>query len=291
MTFAEISAVRPGGRPGCFTAVLDPRWSVAGKPHGGYLLATVGRAAADVSGRADVLSASAVFLHAPDPGLAHLEVELLRSGRSVSHARARLSQGGVGCVEALVLLGELDGEVFWDGGVPAPEVAPFERCVRMPAVARDGTALDVMGLNDLRIDPDTAGFLRGEPRGAGELRGWIGLAGAEPFDSFSLLYAVDSMPPATIDVQPAGWVPTLELTAYVRGRPAPGPVRVLQRAQLVADGRVDETCLVWDAAGRLVAQATQLAGLRTPPGARGPRAARRSAPPGRIGRGAKGDRR
>lgn len=274
MTFAEISAVLPAGRPGSFTAALDPRWSVAGKPHGGYLLAIMGRAAADVSGRADVLSVSAVYLDAPDVGMVDLEVELLRSGRTVSHARVRLSQGRVSCVEALVLTGELDGDVYWDGGVPPPDVAPLERCVRMPAVARDGTHFDVMGLNDLRIDPDTAGFLSGWPKGAGELRGWVGLAGGEPFDAFSLLYAVDSMPPATVDVQPARWVPTLELTAYVRGRPAPGPLRVLQRAQLVADGRVDETCLVWDATGRLVAQATQLAGLRTPPRAPGPGVAR-----------------
>jgi hypothetical protein len=39
-------------------------------------------------------------------------------------------------------------------------------------------------------------------------------------------------------------------------------VQVEQRAQLVAEDRVDETCVVWDSAGHLVAQATQLAGVR-----------------------------
>ena len=57
-------------------------------------------------------------------------------------------------------------------------------------------------------------------------------------------------------------MPTLELTAYVRALPAPGPVRVLQRARLIDDQRVDEECLVWDSRGRLVAQCTQLAAIR-----------------------------
>ena len=73
---------------------------------------------------------------------------------------------------------------------------------------------------------------------------------------------MDAFPPATFDVELTGWVPTLELTAYFRARPAPGPVRILQKANLIDAGRVDETCFVWDARGRLVAQATQLAGIR-----------------------------
>ena len=57
-------------------------------------------------------------------------------------------------------------------------------------------------------------------------------------------------------------MPTLELTVYVRAVPAPGPVRLLHRAQLIDAGRVDESCFVWDTTGRLVAQGTQLAGIR-----------------------------
>ena len=36
----------------------------------------------------------------------------------------------------------------------------------------------------------------------------------------------------------------------------------LARAQLIDAQRVDETCFVWDSTGRLVAQGTQLAGVR-----------------------------
>ncbi|MGD0395084.1 MAG: thioesterase family protein, partial [Acidimicrobiales bacterium] len=82
------------------------------------------------------------------------------------------------------------------------------------------------------------------------------------FDPISLLFAVDAYPPATFEIEFSGWVPTLELTVYVRALPAAGPVRVLQRAQLIDGQRVDEVCSVWDRTGRLVAQGTQLAGIR-----------------------------
>jgi hypothetical protein len=77
-----------------------------------------------------------------------------------------------------------------------------------------------------------------------------------------LLFAVDAFPPATFDIEFSGWVPTLELTAYVRALPAHGPVRILQRAQLIDAQRVDEACYVWDRRGRLVAHGSQLAGIR-----------------------------
>jgi hypothetical protein len=76
------------------------------------------------------------------------------------------------------------------------------------------------------------------------------------------MYAVDALPPATFDIEMTGWVPTLELTVYVRALPAPGPVRVLQKAQLIDGQRVDEACWIWDGTGRLVASGTQLAGIR-----------------------------
>jgi hypothetical protein len=70
------------------------------------------------------------------------------------------------------------------------------------------------------------------------------------------------LPPATFEIEATGWVPTIELTAYVRALPAPGPVLVEQRAHVIAGQRVDESAYVWDGTGRLVAQGTQLAGIR-----------------------------
>jgi hypothetical protein len=175
-----------------------------------------------------------------------------------------MSQGGQACVEALVTTGRLDpaDAPFWADGVPAPGATAFADCEPLAWGLPDGRHVAIMRQVEVRLEPESAGFARGAPSGRGELRGWLALPGGEPFDPVALLYAVDAFPPATFDIAMSGWVPTFELTAYVRAVPAPGPVRVLQRAQLIQGHRVDEACFVWDGDGRLVAQATQLAGIR-----------------------------
>jgi hypothetical protein len=175
-----------------------------------------------------------------------------------------LEQAGRACVEALVTTSHFDGTTapYWTEGLPEHSRSSYEDCSRLMPRLPDGDRVAIMEQIDIRLDPDSDSFTAGLPSGRGELRGWLALPGAEAFDSTSLLFAVDAFPPATFDIEFAGWVPTLELTVYVRALPAPGPVRVLQRAQLIDAGRVDESCFVWDMTGRLVAQGTQLAGIR-----------------------------
>jgi len=260
--FSQVSRLVPGD-DGVFHAVVDPEWTIGGKPNGGYLLAVLTRAALTVVPHEHVLAASAHYLHSPDPGPVDVTAEVLRVGRSASQVRTRMSQGGLPCIESLAMVGTLDPDAkpFWAGGLPEPSARPPEECFRLESASPSGFHVAIMDQVDLRIDPDDLGFGVGQPRGLGELRGWLELPG-EDFDPVSLLYALDAFPPATFDVQMSGWVPTLELTAYVRALPASGPVEVLQKARLIDGGRVDESCYVWDSTGRLVAQATQLAGIR-----------------------------
>ena len=261
--FSEVSAVVEH-EGGVFEADIHPSWSIGGRPNGGYLLAILGRAAASVAVQPHVLTASALYLRPPGFGPAVVRTSVLRAGRSASQVRVVLEQDGLGCVEALVTVGAVgtDTEPSWAGGLSRPAVAAWESCVRAPDVTPTGLPVPINGEVDLRLDPAVLGFASGAPSGAGELRGWLALPGGESFDPVALLYAVDAFPPATFEVARSGWVPTFELTAYVRGVPAPGPVHVVQRAQVVVEERVDEVCQVWDSAGRLVAQGTQLAGVR-----------------------------
>jgi hypothetical protein len=261
--FSVASALVPTS-PGGFDATVDPEWTIGGKPNGGYLLAMLARAAVAVGPHEHVIAASAHYLHSPAPGPVGVDATVLRAGRSASQLRARMSQGEQVCVEALFTVSRLSRDVaaYWDRGLPSPGAADFDDCIRIPARTPTGIPVAIMDQVDLRIEPATLGFAAGEPSGRGELRGWLALPGGESFDPTSLLYAIDAFPPATFEIEASGWVPTLELTGYVRALPAPGPVRVLQRAQLIDAQRVDETCFVWDSTGRLVAQGTQLAGIR-----------------------------
>jgi Thioesterase-like superfamily len=261
--FAEVTALVPAG-PGLFGAEVSREWTIGGKPNGGYLLAMLGRSAASVSRHQDVIAASATYLTAPDPGPVAIEAEVLRTGRSASHVRARMSQGERACVEALLTTSELEPGTapYWDGGVPQVSQVGYGDCARLIPHLPNGAHVAIMDQVEVRLEPGSSGFTRGRPGGRGELRGWLSLPGGEAFDPTSLLYAVDAFPPATFDIEFAGWVPTLQLSVYVRALPEPGPVRVLHRASMIGGQRVDESCFIWDHTGRLVAQGSQLAAIR-----------------------------
>src|SRR5205085_12253526 len=127
----------------------------------------------------------------------------------------------------------------------------FADAVPLLGPSPDGRRVAILDQIEVRLDPASLGFTRGQPSGRGELRGWLSLPGGEPFDPTSLLFAVDAFPPATFEAEFTGWVPTLELTVYVRAIPAPGPVQIRQQAHLTDGRRFDVTLVLWDRARRL----------------------------------------
>jgi hypothetical protein len=271
--FTTATAVIARGDGATYDVTLDPLWTVAERPNGGYLLAVLARAgvAAVTAAGGDhphPLAASAHYLAAPTSGPAEVVTEVLRTGRTASQLRARLVQDRRTCVEALLTLGQLhrDAQPWWTDADPV-DLPPEDDCIRLPA-DRPGRPyrVSILDVVEERLDPAVLGSAEGRPSGDAEVRGWVRFADGQDADPVSLLFVLDALPPATFELGPMGWVPTLELTAYVRAVPAPGPLRVRQRARLVQSGFVDERCEVWDSDGRLVGQATQLASLRVPEG-------------------------
>ena len=122
----------------------------------------------------------------------------------------------------------------------------------------------------LQFDPD-AGFQMTPDGpaavGGGEFRAYLRNETDDLFDTVGLLYASDVMPPATFGVVKTGWVPTLAITVYNRAVPAPGPLRLRFRVNVIHDGFADEICEAWDSEDRLVMQSTQLTAIRIPPDA------------------------
>jgi hypothetical protein len=272
-TAVSLRSPDPSADEGCAVhdVVVDPGWTIGDKPNGGYLLALMARAGLDTVAAVEgpdhphPIVATATYVSAPALAPAEIHSEVLRRGRGMSQVRARLVQAGATRVDATFTCGRLDPDdrPFW-GHLPAPSMPPADRGQRTAGVAPGGIRLPIREHVDVWFDPDTAGFAANRRSGVGELRGWFRFVDDRPADPLALLLAVDALPPATFDIEgTVGWVPTLSLTAYVRALPAPGPLTVRQRAGVIQRGLVDETCDVWDSAGRLVAQATQLAGVRT----------------------------
>ena len=259
-SFEQATRVVAAG-DGRWTADLDPEWTVGGRPHGGYLLAVLARAVlAAAHEHPHPLSASAIYASSPAVGPATVAVEVVRRGRRASQVRARLAQQDSVLVDVGFVTGALEPETTerWSDN-PPPSVAPIEDCTRIATEPMGGGfRLPMLGRVGLHLDAESM-----KP-GSADLRGWLTLDDGSPFDALSLLYAADAFPPATLPLGSVGWVPTLELTCYVRAIPALGPLRVRQRARVITGGLVDQVCEIWDSHDRVVVQATQLASARMP---------------------------
>ncbi|MDX6197820.1 MAG: hypothetical protein QOJ79_971 [Actinomycetota bacterium] len=244
---------------------LDASWSIGSKPHGGYLLSTMAGLALE-DDHPHPMAISAHYVQSPDAGPATVEVERLRTGRSVAASRIRLSQDSLR-VEALLTAGRLspDADITWSTGQP-PQLPAVEDCPRAPAEGPTGLRVGQLDHCELRIDPATAMWAVGAPSGHAEVRAWIRRDDGNDPSVLDLLVFADALPPVTFDLGLMGWVPTLELTVLVRALPAPGWIRAVQKARLLQDGWLDEECELWDSENRLVAQARQLAGYRVPEG-------------------------
>ena len=279
--FDDAIALEPLG-DGRYAGHIGSGWRIGDGVNGGFLLAFVGRALSlelAPSGHPDPFTMSACFLGVPHSGPAWVEVTVLRSGGSVSVARATLLQdetkdddaaGDRGAatprIEVLALFGDLDGlpdEVATTA--PPFEIAPLAQCIPSSSGPPGTlTRAEMLQRLDLRFDPATSGWAIGMPSGRGVIQAWFGFADGRPVDALSLLLAVDVLPPASFDLGKPGWAPTLELTVHVRATPAPGPLRVRHATRNVAGGQFEEDCEVWDSADRLVAQSRQLARLPRP---------------------------
>jgi acyl-coenzyme A thioesterase PaaI-like protein len=257
--FSQASSAR-ARTDDIFDAVVSSEWTVLGRPNGGYLFALLGRAASALTG-SDVIAASVHYLRSPAPGPVEIEGELLRRGRSISQVRTRMSQDGRLCLEALMSMGEVASAAAprWDGGIPDGLIVPIEDCLPLPPATPICSRAAIFEQVEARLDPGSAEFQFGRPSGRGQIRGWLKLPADECFDPVSLLYAVDALPPATLDTDCNAMVTTVELTVYIRAIPAPGPVWIASRVRLIDQQFADQVCGIWDVTGRLVAHATQLA--------------------------------
>jgi acyl-coenzyme A thioesterase PaaI-like protein len=256
--FRDAIGVEPLG-DGRYAAELGTVWTVGPKAHGGVLLvllaqAGLARLAPEVP-EPDPLAIAADFLRAPEPGPVELTTDVVKLGRTASVVSVRMTQGGRPMLAASLTAGRLpDDEPRW-AALPDMPADP-------PADAFDpGTRRDPTGLSsacDMRFDTSTVPFMFGE-QGSPVMRGWA-RPRDEPTDVLFALLAGDLLPPAVFNVGGRfGWAPTVQLTALLRARPAPGWLRLESRSTVVAGTWFDEDVTVVDATGRLVCQARQLA--------------------------------
>ena len=242
-------------------AELRRGWRVGKVPNGGYVLSIVGQAISASLDGTDPLSINAFYLEPTGLGEATIEVEPLRTGKATQYATARLMQEGglkVLATAAFCDLDRLNGPT--NRVLTPPEVPPIETF----EVHRPNPALDIHNTIDIRLVTGGEFFTRGEPTNTGEFIAYMQYHDGSPIGAIDLLMFVDMMPPPAFTLVPnVGWVPTVELTVQLRGKPAPGPLLCRATSHTLMRGVTEADCEIWDSEGELVALARQTMKVRS----------------------------
>jgi len=246
---------------GAWTGRVHPAWNIGANPNGGYLLSLAVAALREAAPEhVDPLSVTVHYLR---PGLAdqacRIDTQVLRTGRTLTTARATLVQDGGARLEVLAAMGDLGEAPQPRLALPMPDVPPPERCLSRSGDAQ-GVHLPIMDRLDIRLHPDesSAGAV-----GKAQVTGWIRFHDGRAPDALASLLFADAFPPSVFGLLGmVGWVPTIELTVHVRRWPAPGWMLGQFRTLDMVDGRIVEDGALWDSEGRLVAQSRQLALVR-----------------------------
>ena len=263
--FAAASAVTPLG-DGRYAGDVQPGWDIAGNTDGGYLLAIAARAVTDATAKPDPVTITAHYLAPGRAGAVTVDVDVARSGKRHATGAFRLASA-----DALHLvgvctttdLGATSGPVLVDAA--PPDLPPPDDCpLSVPA---DPFPPPFVGQVEMRLHPDDIPFRSGDTSGNARMRGWFRLRDGEPLDTLALVLAVDSFPPTSFNVNlPVGWTPTIELTAHLRHRPAPGWLACAFTTRNISGGYLETDGELWDSAGTLVAQSRQLQLIPAPRG-------------------------
>lgn len=254
--FDEETTLTPAG-DGRWTTELTSNWHIGDNPNGGYLLAPLQKAMGLSAGHPDPLSITTHYLR-PGSGdqTAHIEVEEVRKGRTVSTMRGRLIQDGKTRIESIAAFADLSStDSVVDIDTPTAEIPDPDDCVSRSDLEQ-GVELPIMSRLDVRIHPDHAVAGQGK---SPDITGWIRFSDGRPVDAQALTLFADAFPPPLFNmVGYIGWVPTIELTVHVRRRPVSGWIRGHFQTSDATGNRTIEDGWLWDESGALVAVARQV---------------------------------
>ncbi|MFN0141920.1 MAG: thioesterase family protein [Mycobacterium sp.] len=255
--FSDAMNLRPvDGRPGEFDGNLNEHWTIGPKVHGGVMVALCAKAAraaySEQGAEQDVIAqpvaVSANFLSAPDPGPVRLVTTVRKRGRRIGLVDVELIAGERACVHAVVTLGD-----------PEHNAEPLLSANPVTALMSREPPADVAPIGPGHPGAEINNLARGcDIRPALVFMIWVRPKQGRVDELFALMCGDISLP-VPYAVGRRGWAPTVQLTAYLRGLPAAGWLRVVCTTTQIGSRWFDEDHTVVDSTGRIVVQSRQLA--------------------------------
>ena len=261
-----------------FEGVLNEHWTIGEKVHGGAMLALMAkgaREALDIDG-VQPIAVSGSFLWAPDPGALQVVCTVRKRGRRINivdvelvqrprtgDERARATRRTA--VRAVITLAEPEHHA-----APLLSVNPViplmtpEPPPGLEPIGPGHPMADIVHLaHGCDIRPSLTTMQPRSDGGPPVIEYWVRPRQGAPDVLFALLCG-DVSAPVTFGVNRFGWAPTVQLTAYLRGLPADGWLRVIATTMQIGQDWFDEDHVVVDCEGRIIVQSRQLA-LVPPP--------------------------
>jgi hypothetical protein len=261
--FSEAMVLRPvQGRPGEFEGNLNEHWTIGPKVHGGVMVALCAKAAreayAEQGVSAQPVAVSVNFLSAPDPGPVRLVTTMRKKGRRIGLIDVELIAGERACVHAVVTLS--DPEHAADPLLSDNPVTPLmslEPPAEVPPIGPGHPGAEINNLaRGCDIHPSVAESASADESPVFMI--WVRPKQDRVDELFALMCSDISLP-VPFAIGRRGWAPTVQLTAYLRGLPADGWLRVVCTTTQIGQDWFDEDHTVVDSTGRIIVQSRQLA--------------------------------
>ncbi|MBI4952987.1 MAG: thioesterase family protein [Myxococcales bacterium] len=256
--FAVASAVDARGDG--FLARVPEDWTQGRGAFGGLIAAQGLRAlSARVPPERALRSVVVDFVSPAVAGPVEVEVRLLRAGRALTHAEARIVQAGETCAVVVAAFGASRPSTLALAPASPPAAPPAEALARFPYV--EGFTPAFTQHFDFRWASDRFPFAGASVANVG---GWIRHAAPTPVDAAALLALVDAWPapvlpllPARVPASTVTWMVDLAVAPPAAGFAPEAWWRFEADGIAASDGYATVDGRMWDDRGRLVAASRQ----------------------------------
>ncbi len=249
----------PGNESFKFNTVITENWSINGVPNGGYLMAILANVMLSQTDKKMAQIITANYLSRCIPGKATLSVEKIALSKQYERLQVSLFQAGVERIRSIGTLSnkKVDGAYCKYEG-PVPEMSAFEDCIPLPVTPH--TLYDQL---DIRLDPDSTGWMTGTLSDKSEHKGWVKFRDERQFDPPAIALIADAFPPPIFATQGIfAWVPTIEFSVNIRNLPKTMWLKCVFRTRFISGGLLEEDGEIWDTSGQIIAISRQIAQYR-----------------------------